>query len=86
MVQFKAWTAPLKENGQYLMGTSVAKEYSVVSKGNSDATVKSGPLLDYAITGFFQIKAENLEAVQKIAKTCPSLAHDKIEIYSMENG
>jgi len=87
LAKFEAWTQPLKDRNLYVKGTSLSEESRIVMRRSARTSVAEGSVDEdeRALTGFFVVKAECLDHAAELAKGCPSLLHDKIEIYETGN-
>jgi hypothetical protein len=78
MMLYGDWVANLKDSGTFVTGRPCAGHYRLlVGNGASDVTditIEPEGLTD-VVTGFFVIRAKDMDSAVNIAKTCPALLH-----------
>ena len=72
------WIANLKDSGSFVTGRPCGGQYRLLA-GNgagdvTDISIETDGLSD-VVTGFFVIRATDMDAAVEIAKTCPALLH-----------
>lgn len=85
MSVFEEWTGELTKNRRHKDSAQLSKCLKRVGLKSGVTNVKDGPFLEAkeALTGYFLFDAENIEEVTEIAKTCPVLRFDDLEIYEI---
>ena len=78
MTLYGDWVTNLKDSGSFVTGRPCGVQYRLLV-GNcagdvTDITVEPEGLTD-VVTGFFVIRAKDMESAVEIAKTCPALLH-----------
>ena len=78
MTLYGDWVANLKDSGSFVTGRPCGGHYRLLT-GNgagdiTDIRVETDGLSD-VVTGFFVIRATDIESAVEIAKTCPALLH-----------
>lgn len=78
MTLYEDWVANLKDSGTFVTGRPCAGHYRLLV-GNgagdvTDITIEPEGLTD-VVTGFFVIRAKDMDSAVNIAKTCPALLH-----------
>ena len=72
------WIANLKDSGSFVTGRPCGGQYRLLA-GNgagdvTDISIETDGLSD-VVTGFFVIRATDIDSAVEIAKTCPALLH-----------
>ena len=72
------WIANLKDSGSFVTGRPCGGQYRLLA-GNgagdvTDISIETDGLSD-VVTGFFVIRATDIDSAVVIAKTCPALLH-----------
>ena len=72
------WIANLKDSGSFVTGRPCGGQYRLLA-GNgagdvTDISIETDGLSD-VVTGFFVIRATDIDSAVVIAKTCPALRH-----------
>ena len=72
------WIAILKDSGSFVTGRPCGGQYRLLA-GNgagdvTDISIETDGLSD-VVTGFFVIRATDIDSAVVIAKTCPALLH-----------
>lgn len=83
---FAAWTATLRAEDHYVRGSSLPETLKLVRRMTPRtfaATHETRSDDENALTGFFLIRAETYEQAVEFASSCPSLMHDRIEVYEL---
>lgn len=78
MTLYGDWVTNLKDSGSFVTGRPCGVQYRLLV-GNgagdvTDITVEPEGLTD-VVTGFFVIRAKDMDSAVEIAKTCPALLH-----------
>ena len=78
MTLYEDWVANLKDSGTFVTGRPCAGNHRLLV-GNgagdvTDITIEPEGLTD-VVTGFFIIRAKDMDSAVNIAKTCPALLH-----------
>jgi hypothetical protein len=75
---YGAWVTGLRDRGAFVTGRPCGGEYRLLCGSPSgdiaDATISPDGLCD-VITGFFVIRARDMDSAVEIAKSCPALLH-----------
>jgi hypothetical protein len=75
---FGAWVNGLRDSGAFVTGRPCGGECRLILGGGSsdvtDITIQTEGLSD-VVTGFFVIRANDMDSAIEIAKTCPALLH-----------
>lgn len=81
--EFSHWIKGMEEKGLWLRGDSLSSQRRRISVGA--ARVVDGPFAETKemMSGFFLFKAENIEQATEIAKSCPTLLHDSLELIEL---
>jgi hypothetical protein len=78
MTLYGDWVTNLKDSGSFVTGRPCGVQYRLlVGNGASDVadiTIEPDGLTD-VVTGFFVIRAKDMDSAVNIAKTCPALLH-----------
>ena len=78
MTLYRDWVAKLKDSGGFVTGRSCGGQYRLLAGTGpddvSDIIVGTAGLAD-VVTGFFVIRANDMNSAVEIAKTCPALLH-----------
>lgn len=78
MSLYGRWVSDLKDSGTFVTGRPCGGQYRLlVGNDTGDVTdieTKSDGLSD-VVTGFFVIRARDMDTAVAIAKTCPALLH-----------
>ena len=75
MKQYMAWVSDLKARGIFKSGSPCGNKQVLLSgSGGKIVTESITPKKD-VLTGFFVVRAANLDEAVALAKTCPSLTH-----------
>lgn len=81
--RFGAWISSMQEN--WIEGHGVSAHRAELSKGANDSVdVSRDESESTAVTGFFLFRAQNMEQAIEIAKGCPALQHDSLELHELE--
>ena len=88
MKKFSAWTENLTDKKLFIRADQLSKEFKRVQLNDASIKVVDGPFAETkeALTGYFLIRAENMDHALEIAKTCPVLRFDNLEIYEIKEG
>ena len=72
------WIANLKDSGSFVTGRPCGGQYRLLAGNDAgdvtDISIETDGLSD-VVTGFFVIRATDMDAAVEIAKTCPALLH-----------
>jgi hypothetical protein len=81
---FSTWISKLSAKNLWVRGDSLSNQKRWLTKQSNKFV--DGPFAETkeVFTGFFIIRAENLEHATELAKGCPTLGFDKIEIFELE--
>jgi len=75
---YGAWVNGLRDRGVFVTGRPCGGECRLILGGGSgdvtDITIQTDGLSD-VVTGFFVIRATDMDAAVEVAKTCPALLH-----------
>ena len=78
MALYGHWVTNLKDSGSFVTGRPCAGQHRLlVGNGAGDVTdisIEPDGLSD-VVTGFFIIRATDIDSAVEIAKTCPALFH-----------
>lgn len=78
MTLYRDWVAKLKDSGSFVTGRPCGGQYRLLAGTGpddvSDIIVGTAGLAD-VVTGFFVIRANDMNSAVEIAKTCPALLH-----------
>jgi len=77
MTLYRDWVAKLKDSGTFVTGRPCGGQYRLLAgngAGITDIIVEPEGLTD-VVTGFFVIRANDMNSAVEIAKTCPALLH-----------
>ena len=83
MDDFAKWSVAINEKGKYIHAMSLdAKKSEILGKADQYKVV-DGPFAESkeGLTGLFIIEVESLAVAEELAKQCPTLLFDKLEIY-----
>src|SRR5688572_20529865 len=88
MRKFNAWTEKLISQKLFVRGDQLSKKMKQVCLAGDSVQVIDGPFAETkeAFTGYFLIRAENMNHAAEIAKDCPVLRFDNLEIYEIIEG
>lgn len=84
---FDDWIAQMRKKNLWIRGDGLSTKRTDIAKQSADRfVVTDGPFAETkeAFSGFFIFKAENMNHAVELAKACPALLHDKLELYEME--
>jgi hypothetical protein len=76
--QYGSWVSDLRQSGALVTGRPCGGEYRLLygspSGDVTDVTITPDGLSD-VLTGFFVIRARDMDSAVEIAKSCPALLH-----------
>jgi hypothetical protein len=87
MLGFETWIKGMKEQNLWIRGDRlVDKRTDIIKKKMGALEVLDGPFTETkeAMTGFFIFRAENLAQAVELAKGCPSLLQDSLQLHELE--
>jgi hypothetical protein len=79
--RFREWINGMGEN--WIRGNAVARHWSRISKADNQTEVTRAASGE-TITGFFLFRAESMDHAVELAKGCPALLYDSLELYELE--
>ncbi len=78
MMLYGDWVATLKDGGSFVTGRPCGGQHRLLSRNGTgdvtDISVEPDGLSE-VVTGFFVIRATDMDSAVEIAKTCPALLH-----------
>jgi hypothetical protein len=80
---FATWIDGLKAQNLWVCGDSLSGESRKLSKNGEHFVDGPFPETKEVLTGFFLIRAENLKHATELSKGCPTLSHDRLEIFEL---
>lgn len=85
MRRFNAWAEELSAKNQFIGADQLPKKYKTVEQRDEKFRVTDGPFAETKefLTGYFLIRAQNLEEAANIAQACPVLRFDNLDIYEI---
>lgn len=86
MTRFSEWTQNLQRKQQFLQADELCPEYKRVGLQQGHAALKDGPFAETkeVLTGYFLVRAEGMDEAVEIAKQCPVLRFDDLEVYQIK--
>lgn len=81
---FSKWISTLSEKNLWIRGDSFSNQKRWLAKESNKFVDGPFPETKEVFTGFFLIRAENLEHATELAKGCPTLGFDKLDIFELE--
>ncbi len=85
---YGAWVNGLRDSGAFVTGRPCGGECRLLLGGGSgdvtDVTIQTEGLSD-VVTGFFVIRATDMDSAVEIAKTCPALLHGETVVVREAN-
>jgi hypothetical protein len=85
---YGAWVNGLRDSGAFVTGRPCGGECRLILGGGSgdvtDVTIQTEGLSD-VVTGFFVIRATDMDSAVEIAKTCPALLHGETVVVREAN-
>jgi hypothetical protein len=80
---FATWIDGLKTQNLWIRGDSLSGESRMLAKQNGQHVDGPFPETKEVLTGFFLIRAENLAHATELSKGCPTMSHDRLEIFEL---
>ena len=82
---FGLWVSSLKEKNLWVRGDALTELRRDLVKNGRELKILDGPFSETkeVFTGFFIFRGENMNHALELAKGCPSLLHDNLELYEM---
>ena len=86
MEKFRLWTEQLEKNGRFIRADQLSEKFRKVSLRNKSFNLTDGPFSETKelITGYFLILANSMNEAEEVAKDCPVLLFDDLEIYEIK--
>ena len=83
---FDRWIKGMKETKQWVRGDRLSPNRVDVKVLDAKPKIVDGPFAETkeAMSGFFIYRAAHLAEAAELAKQCPCLLHDSLELYEME--
>jgi hypothetical protein len=88
MERFQAWERGLSAKQQFVRSDELNSDCRRLEQKDGSIRLVDGPFTETKelMTGFFLIRAENMQAAIEISKECPVLRLDHIEVYEIKGG
>lgn len=84
---FGAWIGEMSRKNLWIRGDRLSPKRTDIRKNSGNqVAITDGPFTETkeALSGYFVFRAENMGHAVELAKGCPALLHDKLELYEME--
>ena len=87
MDHFGKWIAGMEAKNQFIRGDRLSVNRREISGSPGKVNVLDGPYVETkeALSGFILFRAADMNEATEIAKGCPRLFHDKMELIELEH-